>query len=75
MFTKNGRSRLSQQCIPFMLGSVIFCTALAFPASVWAQSASEDDILVDKARFTLGNFSQTVICNGFENILRMQGVF
>jgi SH3 domain-containing YSC84-like protein 1 len=56
MFTKNGRSRLSQQCIPFMLGSVIFCTALAFPASVWAQSASEEEILVDKARFTLGNF-------------------
>jgi lipid-binding SYLF domain-containing protein len=56
MFTKNGRSRLSKQCIPFMLGSVIFCTALAFPASVWAQSASEEDILVDKARFTLENF-------------------
>jgi hypothetical protein len=32
------------------------CTALAVAAPVWAQSASEEDMLVDKARFTLENF-------------------
>ena len=32
------------------------CTALAVQAPVWAQRASEEDMLVDKARFTLGNF-------------------
>ena len=31
----------------------MLCTALVIPAPVWAQSASEEDILVDKARFTL----------------------
>jgi lipid-binding SYLF domain-containing protein len=32
------------------------CTTLAIPALVCAQSASEENILVDKARYTLDNF-------------------
>ncbi|MGE0473620.1 MAG: lipid-binding SYLF domain-containing protein [Nitrospirales bacterium] len=39
-----------------ILGCVMCWTALSIPTSVWAQSASEEDILVDKARFTLDNF-------------------
>jgi lipid-binding SYLF domain-containing protein len=39
-----------------MLVCGVFCTALALPALVRAQSASEEDMLVDKARFTLENF-------------------
>jgi lipid-binding SYLF domain-containing protein len=34
----------------------MFWTALAIPALVWAQNTSEEDFLVDKARFTLENF-------------------
>jgi lipid-binding SYLF domain-containing protein len=34
----------------------MFWTALAIPALVWAQNASEEDFLVDKVRFTLENF-------------------
>jgi SH3 domain-containing YSC84-like protein 1 len=34
----------------------MLCSALAIPASGWAQNASEEDFLVDKARFTLENF-------------------
>jgi SH3 domain-containing YSC84-like protein 1 len=34
----------------------MFCTALAIPALVLAQSASEEDILVEKVRFTLESF-------------------
>lgn len=39
-----------------MIGCVMCWTALAGPALVWAQNASEEDFLVDKARFTLENF-------------------
>lgn len=39
-----------------MIGFGIFCSVLAGPVFVWAQSASEEDILVDKARLTLENF-------------------
>lgn len=39
-----------------MLGCVVCWTASAGPALIWAQSASEEGNLVDKARFTLENF-------------------
>jgi len=39
-----------------MLVCGMCCTMLAIPAPVRAQSASEEDMLVDKARFTLENF-------------------
>lgn len=56
MFT-NIRLRLFfQRFLFFMLGCGMFGPALAIPAPAWAQSGSEEEFLVDKARFTLENF-------------------
>lgn len=44
------------QLLPFLLGSVLFCAASVIPVSAGAQNASEEEFLVDKARFTLENF-------------------
>ena len=48
--------RHSSRLFRVIIGFGMLCTALVIPAPVWAQSASEEEILVDKARFTLENF-------------------
>ncbi len=48
--------RLLSLLFRVIIVSGMLCTILAIPAPVWAQSASEENILVDKARFTLDNF-------------------
>jgi lipid-binding SYLF domain-containing protein len=50
------RSSIFQEFIFFALGCGLLCAVFAVPALVWAQSASEEDMLVDKARLTLENF-------------------
>jgi lipid-binding SYLF domain-containing protein len=47
---------LSQRILFFIFGCGIVFTALGVPVPAWAQSASEEEFLVDKARFTLENF-------------------
>lgn len=42
--------------LPFLIGSVLLSAALILPGMAGAQNASEEDFLVDKARFTLENF-------------------
>ena len=56
MLTYIRQKCLSQRFLLFMLVGGMFYAALAIPALAWAQSASEEDFLVDKARFTLDNF-------------------
>jgi lipid-binding SYLF domain-containing protein len=56
MFTHIRQKLLSPPLFFLLLVCGMPCTALAVAAPVWAQSASEEDMLVDKARFTLENF-------------------
>ena len=56
MFTHIRQKLLSPPLFFLLLVCGMGYTALAVPAPVWAQSASEEDMLVDKARFTLENF-------------------
>ena len=56
MFTYVRPISLSQRLLLFMLGIGMFCAALVVLAPAMAQSASEEDMLVEKARFTLENF-------------------
>ena len=56
MFTHIRQKLLSPPLFFLLLVCSMGWTALAVPAPVWAQSASEEDMLVDKARFTLENF-------------------
>lgn len=56
MFTNIRLRLLSQRVVFFLLGCGMISPALAVPAPAWAQSASEEEFLVDKARFTLENF-------------------
>ncbi|MDR4461666.1 MAG: lipid-binding SYLF domain-containing protein [Nitrospirales bacterium] len=56
MFTSVRQKFIFKRFFLFMLGCVICWTALPSPHLVWAQSSSEEDNLVDKARFTLENF-------------------
>lgn len=54
MFTAIRQKFMFKRFLLLMLGCVM--TVFAGPALVWAQGASEEDNLVDKARFTLENF-------------------
>ena len=55
MFTHIRQKLLSPPLFFLLLVCGMACTALAVPAPVWSQSTSEEDMLVDKARFTLEN--------------------
>ncbi|WNM63616.1 lipid-binding SYLF domain-containing protein [Candidatus Nitrospira neomarina] len=46
----------SSRLFPIILVWGMLCLALVIPTSGWAQNASEEEFLVDKARFTLENF-------------------
>lgn len=54
MFIHFRSMHLSSRLFWVMVG--LLCTALTIPAPDWARSASEEDMLVDKASFTLDNF-------------------
>ena len=56
MFTYVRPISLSQRLLLFMLGVGMFCAALVVLAPTLAQSASEEDMLVEKARLTLESF-------------------
>jgi SH3 domain-containing YSC84-like protein 1 len=56
MFTHTGQKLLSSRFFLSLIVCGMFWTALIIPALVWAQNTSEEDFLVDKARFTLENF-------------------
>ncbi len=56
MFTHVRSMSHSPRLFRIILGCGMLCLALVVPASGWAQNASEEEFLVDKARFTLENF-------------------
>jgi lipid-binding SYLF domain-containing protein len=56
MFTHIRHRLLSTRSFFSLIMCGMFCSALAVPVLVLAQNTSEEDFLVDKARFTLENF-------------------
>jgi lipid-binding SYLF domain-containing protein len=56
MLTHLRFTRFSQRLLFWLFGCGLLSLAFAVPPPVWAQNASEEDFLVDKARFTLENF-------------------
>jgi lipid-binding SYLF domain-containing protein len=56
MFSGIRRSSFFQGLLFFTLLFGLFCSVSAIPSSVSAQSASEEDMLVEKARLTLESF-------------------
>jgi len=56
MFTHIRHRLLSTRSFFSLIMYGMFCSALAVPVLVLAQNTSDEDFLVDKARFTLENF-------------------